>query len=250
MAAPTISAYSNSTATDTGGAGTEVTGSVSWTIGDVVVILGVTEDNGGKILNTPTTGGSGLSFAAISGFPSNVASSCKIYGWSCVASATSSGTMTVTKGAGSGDRDVIAVWVVSGSDGVGNTSVSSATDTSNPYTTSLVRAGNNSAVLLAAGDWNATDDSTTTPSPSAGSTERMGDNAGRIAGIYNPYFANWADEGASGTTSYGITMDVAGGIFTLGAVEVKGTASSLTAAQMIGIFDQQSSGQMVGVQYQ
>jgi hypothetical protein len=234
MSAPTIAAYSNSSATDTGGTFEEVTGSVNWTNGDLVIVLGVIEDNGAKPLNTPTASGTGLTFSAISGFPSNVASACKIYGWQATASATSSGTITCTRGAGSGDRGVIAVWVLSGHNGIGNVAVSSATDTSNPYTVSLTRAGNNSAVLLVAGDWNATSDTTTGPSPATGGSQRLGNNGGLFSTIYNGYVMEWADEGASGTTSYGVSMDVAGGIFTLGAVEVKAAAvsgSTFTPAQ-------------------
>jgi hypothetical protein len=232
MAAPTISAYSNSNATDN--AGNEATGSVSWNSGDLVVVLGVTEDNTAT-LATPATAGSGLSFAALSGFPSNVASSCKIYGWSATASATSSGTITSTNAGAL--RKVIAVWVVSGSDGVGNTAVSSSSDTTDPYTVSLVRAGNNSAVLMAAGDWAPISDTTTDPSPLTGSTQRIGDNDGLVGGIYNAYVADWADEGTAGTTSYGIT-GVTGAKMTLGAVEVKGSAgggASFIAAKNLPI---------------
>jgi hypothetical protein len=231
MAAPTISAYSNSTVNDRPPATTETTGSVSWNNGDLVVVLGVSEDNA-KTFATPTTGGTGLTFSALSGTPSNVASSCKIYGWSATASATSSGTISsVVTGATS---YALFVWVLSGHGGIGNVAVSSATDTTDPYTVSLTRSGSNSAVLMAAGDWNATSAASTTPSPSTGSTERIGDNAGLSATFYNVYAANWADEGAAGTTSYGVTLGAAGGIFTLIAVEVLGTSSGVTMAPSVG----------------
>lgn len=243
MAAPTISAYSNSNFADQT-SGNDVTGSVSWTIGDVVVILGVTEDNTNGLLNTPTAGGTGLSFSAISGFPTNTASNCKVYAWSAVASASSSGAMTATRADTNTACRALAVWVFSGSAGIGNVATQTG-DTTDPYTASLTRAGNNSAVVMIAGDWNAVSDTTTDPSPLTGSTQRVGDNGGFFTGVYNGYAADWSDEGAAGTTSYGIT-GVAAGKFTIGVVEVKGTVASLTAAQMIGIFDQQSAAGVIG----
>jgi hypothetical protein len=223
MAAPTISAFSNSTATDKNNDGaSETTGSVSWNLGDVVVVMGVTDDNF-NTLATPATAGSGLSFAAVSGFPSNVASTCKIYAWSATASATSSGTITSVVGGGVSLARVIMVWVLSGSDGLGNAAVSSGADTTDPYDVSLTRAGDNSAVLMVAGDWSAISDTTTDPSPLSGSTQRLGDNGGLCASQQNAYAADWADAGASGTTSYGVT-GVTGSKMTIGAVEVKGTA--------------------------
>lgn len=219
MAAPTISGYSNSNATDTGA--TEITGSVSWNSGDLVVVLGITEDNA-RTLATPTSTGSGLTFSALTGFPTNIASSCKLYAWSATAAATSSGTISSAGSGGPANGSVIGAFVLAGHGGLGNTAKSAAVDTTDPYTVSLTRSGANSVVLMAAGDWNAVSDVTTDPSPLAGSTQRLGDDGGFRSGEYNAYLASWADEGAAGTTSYGIT-GVAGGQFTIAAIEVLGT---------------------------
>lgn len=224
MAAPTISAYSNSDPTDTGA--TETTGSVSWNSGDLVVVLGITEDNA-RTLTTPTSTGVGLTFSALTGFPTNIGSSCKLYAWSATAAATSSGTISSIGALGPANGSVIGAFVLAGHGGLGNTAKSAAVDTTDPYTVSLPRSGANSVVLMAAGDWNAVSDTTTDPSPLTGSTQRLGDNAGWRSGEYNAYLASWADEGAAGTTSYGIA-GVTGGQFTVAAVEVLGTASTDT----------------------
>lgn len=225
MAAPTLSAFSNSNFTDTPASGSETTGSVSWSSGDIVVVLGVTEDNVATTLGTPTTTGTGLTFAALTGFPTNTASNTKVYGWSATASATSSGTISSTMaGGGATHASGICVWVWSASGGIGNTATAVG-DTTDPYTASLTRAGTNSAVCMIAGDWNAISDAANDPSPLTGSTEKIGDNAGFVSGRYTGYAAHWADEGASGTTSYGVT-GIAGGKITVGAVEVKGSAAA------------------------
>jgi hypothetical protein len=96
-------------------------------------------------------------------------------------------------------------------------------DTTDAYTTSLIRAGNNSAVFCFAADWSAVSDASTDPSPLSGSTQRVGDNGGFFSGQWNAYVATWADEGAAGTTAYGVT-GVAGSKMSIGAVEVKGSA--------------------------
>jgi hypothetical protein len=218
MAAPTLSAYSNSPVS---AQATKTTGSVSWTIGDTVLLLGGLDDNSGTF-SAPSTTGTGLTFAAISGFPTNVASNTKLYAWSATASASSSGTMSSNTDS-SGRGAVLAVLVYSGSDGLGNNAKSAAADTTDPYTVSLTRAGNNSAVAMIASDWNAISDAANDPSPSTGSTERIADNAGFISGLATFYLSTWADEGTAGTTSYGIT-GVAGCKMLIAAIEVKGSA--------------------------
>lgn len=197
------------------GSTTRTTASMSWTIGDWVVVLGMTSDNG-TTLGTPTTTGTGLSFAAIGSTPTNAASSCKGYAWSCQASASSSGTISCTRG-GSVFNAVITAFVYSGSDGIGNVSVSAALGATT--TQSLTRSGANSAVVQIWGDFNAVNDVTVTWTPS-GETQH---HAQRVVGNYTDFSASWGDQSSAGTTSYGFS-GFAGGDMTAITVEILGSS--------------------------
>lgn len=209
MAAPTQVAVSATTIAT----GTRTTGSVSWSSGDIVIVLGITA-NDATTLGTPTTTGTGLTFSALSGTPTSAANSCKGYGWQATASASSSGTISCTQ---SGDGAGIIAWVYSGSDGLGTPVVSTSLGTTT--TQSLTRAQANSAVVDIWGDFNAVNDTTVTWTPT-GQTEHM---ASFLSGQMTGFGASWPDQGATGTTAYGFS-GFAGGDMTAITVEVKGTA--------------------------
>lgn len=215
MPAPTPIAYSESN----WGVGTaKATASFTWQTGDRFVILGFTEDNGGT-LTTPSTTGSGLSFAALAGTPTNIAGTCKAFGWTAAATANGSGTITSTAGGAFGG---IAVWQYRGSDGVATPTLNASTT----KTVSVLRGQNNSAVVFAAGDFSGVAVTGYSYTP-AGATDRHTESFGSIH--YSIYVADWGDQGAAGTTAYGITGTSSTGNHNKIAVEVFGSAAAAAA---------------------
>jgi len=210
MAQPTLSDYQESDYSDT--ATNEVSASITWSAGDVIVVLGMTENNT-RDMGLPTA--TGLTFAAVAGTPTNTANSCKGYAWTATAGSSGSGAVTSVKShpvsAGG-----LSVFVFSGSDGLGGTSISAALGSTT--TQSLTRTGTNSHVVQIWGDWNAVNDTTVTWTPS-GQTQR---EATFVSGAATFFAASWGDQGASGATSYGFS-GFAGGDMTAITLEVLGT---------------------------
>lgn len=214
MAAPTLVDYQQSDWTSKTNT-SEVTPTVTFSAGDVVIVLGATEDNDNGLLNTPT--GTGLTFSAITGTPTNTSGQTKLYAW--IATAASSGSSAVTATRGDGDTLLrgIAVFVFRGSDGLGNTAISASLGATT--TQSLTRSQANSAIVQVWGDWNATNDTTVTWTPS-GETQRIAQYVSSSATLF---VASWGDQGAAGTTSYGFS-GFSGGKMSAITLEVKGTA--------------------------
>ena len=112
---PTFNSVTSTTYTDQT-TSDEVTASVSWTNGDIVVVAGATEDST-VTLGTPTTGGSGLTFSLVNN--QGGASNTNVYIWKATASATSSGTITSAAAGGSKARGITA-YDISGATSIGN----------------------------------------------------------------------------------------------------------------------------------
>lgn len=202
----------------------EAVGAASWVSGDEIIILGGTEDQS-FTMNTPTvTGltGTGLTFSAKTGLPTTTANSCKGYGWRAIATGTGSGTITVPSTAIG--RHVALAWKVDAGTSTGG-SGTPAVATTTAKTVSLTRTGANSAVLTVLFDWSADTDVTVTSSP-AGGTQRLAANI--PPGIYTAFSFDWANEGAAGTTSYGVANASGTGTLTKIAVEIPGTAGGGT----------------------
>lgn len=215
MAAPTLVAYLGSDHTDVNA--NESAGSFTWLSGDIFVVIGITEDNGQTFTGTPA--GTGLTFSAITATsgsnPTATGSSCKGYAWAATASSGNSGNITIS---GTAVGKYIGVWQYRASDGVGAATFTVST----AATANLTRTQANSAVAWASGDWGASTDVTVTPSPATGGTQR---EAFLHSGRYSGYAFDWADEGATGTTAYGIgSWTASGSNVTKVAVEVKGAA--------------------------
>jgi hypothetical protein len=214
MAAPTLADYRESDWTDLSTSGpveNEVSASATWLAGDVIVVLGATEDNG-RTLATPTA--TGLTFSLITS--TNTGSNCKAYLWTATAGSNGSGAITsvlsnALTAAG------ISVFVFRGCSGVGTpqTIIGSAAKT-----ISVTRAQANSLVVCLLADWNATADVAVTATPTG--TVRVATNPTNASF----YVTSFGDQGTTGTTSYGIanhtgTVKMAGI-----ALEVKGSTSS------------------------
>jgi hypothetical protein len=215
---PLMVDFKQSTFTDT--AANEVTGSATWQSGDLIVVIGGTE-NGSQTLGTPTATGLAFSLVTSSGVGSS--SNSTAYLWSATAGSNGSGTITST---GTTAMHGITVFVYRSSLGLGNNNSISA---SSATTISLNHASANSEVLSFLSDWNATNDTVVTPSPSAGGTQRVADT---IQGppLATMFVDEWTDQGSAGTTSYGITNFTGTPKMNGIAVEVKGTAANSAPA--------------------
>ncbi len=213
---PTVSDYQASTWTDNGTT-SEVTGTLTWSSGDLIVVVGVGE-NGGFRLNTPTA--TGLSFSLITSVGSGVGGDGLVYMWSATAGSGGSSAVTATLiDAGAAGRG-IAAFAFTNSGGLGNTATMSA---STAKTFNLVRGTANSAVVNVMTDWNAVADTAVNTSPAGGVVRQASEDPAHAT-----FFANsWSDQGATGTTAYGIT-DHTGTVRMSGiTLEVKGGPATL-----------------------
>lgn len=229
MAEPSVVYSGASTFSDNGNVTNTVAG-VSWATGDIVVVLGANSNNGiAASMATPTvTGlsGTGLTFAAIPGgvVNNNTANDdTQCFSWSATAAGAGSGTISGTASANTAERNGFVVFVCSGSDGLGTPVL---LDGSTAKTISLTRAQANSHVWLIMADWNQVGDVTVTATPTG--TVRL---ASAQAGQADFFVVSFGDQGATGTTAYGIashtgTVDMSGI-----AIEIKGTAGGGAADQ-------------------
>lgn len=230
MAAPTLVDYQQSTFTDRTSA-SEVTASLTWQAGDLIVVVGLTE-NQPRTLGVPTA--SGLTFAPISGGSVDIASACHVYSWSAIAGSNGSGAITSTVDATIAMRGISA-FVYRGHGGIGNVSSSGSSEAVSVR--SLTRSGNNSAMVFALGNWTPDADVTVSPTPSG--TERVAITQATFATMF---VFDYGDQGAAGTANVGITgfngvtnnVMVAIEIKGLGTAAVTGTATaSITEADIV-----------------
>lgn len=209
---PTISAYSETTwnvATSP-----QATGSVSWSAGDEIVVLGLSADAGAPLT---VSGGVALELNDSSA----VASSCWGGVWTGTADSGGSGAFTAAR-TGTSQPFGIAVWVITGSAGFGGRRIGVST----AKTLSFDRVDARSLVLGALGDWSAGVTTSMAWTPTIG-TQR---EAQSVATFYTAYVGDWADQGAAGTTAYGITGTASTGVHTKILVEVLGNPNAVDAA--------------------
>jgi hypothetical protein len=216
---PTVSDFDQSTWTDFSTAN-EVAGSVTWAAGDLVVVLGVTGNND-QGLSTPTV--SGLTFAALSGFPVSPGSgACNLYAWSATAGSGGSGAInSVHSGANTNHGGGIVVFVYASHAGVGAISKSSANESG--IVRSLTRTGANSGVVFILGDFDANADVTVTNDPSSGATQRLASQ--NPSGSQTAFCVNWTDQGAAGTTNYGVAGFTDSNVNVMAAIEILGVST-------------------------
>lgn len=212
MAAPTLSDYRQSTWTDTPFSGTsEATAAITFAAGDLVVVVGCTEDNG-STLATPTA--TGLLFSSVTS--TNTGSNCKAYLWTATAAGSGTSVVSSVLGGGGSPAAGLSAFVFTGSDGIG-TPVTFAG--SSALTQNLTRAQANSHVVLVMGDWAEVGDVTITVTPT-GTSRVAVDVSSRACFYVNSY----GDQGSTGTTAYGISSFTGTPKFAGVLVEVKGTA--------------------------
>jgi len=208
MTAPTLVQYSGTTYNSTG---TKSTATLTWQAGDLIVVIALSEEGGFPVANPTATG---LTFAAGTP-PSSSNSQCYANSWTATAGSGGSAVVTSTGATGS-DHWGMSAWVWRGSSGFGNTATSASTS----ETVSLTRTGTNSVVVGGVADWNATATTGYGWTPTVGNDRTEGKDGTR----YSYYVADWGDQGAAGTTSYGIT-GITGGPYAIVMVEVTGSAA-------------------------
>lgn len=223
MAAPTVVDFQSSSFTDQS-SGSEVTPTVTWQAGDLILVIGMTADDIAT-LNTPTA--TGLTFSAVSGAALGIDASCRLYAWQATAAANGSSAITATSD-GTTDVRGIAAFVYRGHNGLGNVSRSNAAESVSVR--SLTRAGDDSAMVFALGDWTANTDVTVSATPSG--TQRVAANPTSAATFF---VFNYGGQGAAGTANVGITgfSGVTNNVML--AIEVKGTSAALTGTMTAGI---------------
>lgn len=197
MSAPPLSDFQTSNVTDVVDAD-EITASLTWPAGAFIVLLGLTADNDGLTLNLPTVL-SGLTFTLITSTATPLNG--KVYLWTATAAGSGSGVITSHESDGVAGMRALIAFAFTGSDGLGATALMASTSTTNA-TQALTRSGNNSAVIAAMVDWNAINDVGVATNPAGGTVRVIGRDA--VGAQSTMYVGSWPDEGAAGTTSYGI----------------------------------------------
>jgi hypothetical protein len=224
MATPPTFVAEYETAWSAVGAGAK-TSSVTVSTGDVLVICGITESNT-YTLATPT--GGGLTYTLQQ---SVVASNyCSCYVWTAVSGSSQTFTLSVTMSGGTGYWGFNALRF-SGSDGVG-VSAKTNVDGAAP-SLALVTGEDNSAIVVANGDWNAADGASRTWRTINGITPTSGNGLentyARDASRATFYVGRWNDAGTAGSKTTGLSAP-AGQRYSIIAVEVEGTAGGGTDA--------------------
>jgi hypothetical protein len=219
VAAPTLLDYAESTWSGTSNTD-EVTDDLDWSAsGDLIIVLGCTEDNA-RAFNTATA--TGLTFAAMSGTPTNTGSSCKAYAWTATASGNGNSTVTGPIADGVTAARGISAWAWTGSGGFGTAVVNVGTGA-----TVSVTVEADSSVVMVLGDWNATSDVTVTTTP-AGGTQREA-----VATSGATFLVIQWDNQTAGTRSYGVTGWTGTGTISKIAVEVKGIAAAAASLPVV-----------------
>jgi len=202
----------------------ETTASLTWSAGDLVIVVGATEDST-VTLSTPTA--TGLTFTLVTSYTGG---GCNVYIWKATAASSGSGAISSTY---TNSRAVgLRAYAISGHNGTGATGAGRAA--AGVLTRSLTRTGANSGVVGVLGEFNATNDTAVTASPATNGTV---DDAAFTSGAATLYSARWTDQGTAGATSYGIGSFSGTADMSIAVVEILAAAggTSDTAPQGIGI---------------
>lgn len=167
----------------------DVTG-VAWSAGDLIVALGVTEDNA-RTLATPTN--ANLTFTQ-QVTPGNTGNECKTYCWTATAGSSQTGQTIAATPSSSFAEAGLAVWVWTG----GPTGTTGGVTNYTESALSMTVAADD-GVCFALGDWNATTPTKTPATGSGTATERVDTGNGTNYGIWA---AEWVGT-AAGTFSFG-----------------------------------------------
>jgi hypothetical protein len=207
-------------------ASSETTASLTWQTGDILVLL--VNGSGAATGNTfqaPTNTGSGITWTQKQLHVA--ASDTEIGAWTSVATANSSGTVTITMNTTGNDAVQIGVFQWRAPSGytiaVGNTALATG-KTTTQHVVGLLVSSADSAICWAASDWSAPATlETPTPTPTTHSTSSPGPSALPYAlnsnGNNTGYLDVLDDQVTTGTVNYG-TTGTTGGPVAIVAVEV------------------------------
>lgn len=205
---------------------TKTTPSFSVTAGDVLVVLGITEDNP-VTLGTPT--GGSLTWTQQENASATSQSRSAI--WTAIASATTSITVAVTCGGTTGPSIVWGFVVHQ----YRNAAVGAHTNVLGAAgiapSLALITTAANSAISYISSDWSASDGTTRTwrainaITPTSGNgleTDYYRDPSGVSTTLYGAY---WSDTGAAGSKTTGLTAPATQKP-TIAVIEIKSSAAS------------------------
>lgn len=178
---------------------TETIPSISWETGDLILVFAISSDIFYNSFFTPTV--SGLTFEIEA--TQFVSGDCPLQAWSAIAAGNGSGSISVARNSAINARAGAVAIVFRNHGGLGNISSNAG---SASLTQLFSRSSDNSAVIAAFGDWNAVNDTIVSASPSDGTVDMA-----EYATNYSFFLCHWLNQGASGSTQYGIA-DHAGGV--------------------------------------
>ncbi len=143
----------------------------------------------------------------------------------------SAGGSAVVSSTGSSSQWGMAVWVIRGATGLGNVSETDPTSVDTASAISLTRSGSHSLVLGIFADFLAASPTGYSFTPALGSA---GDDREHllIPGQFTVYVADWADQGNTGTASYGVS-GISNGAMTKIALEITAAAGASTVGDAI-----------------
>jgi len=220
VAEPTLVQVAKSTFSDSG-LTDETSASITWQTGDRILVFGSISNNEvANQLGLPAR--AGLTFSLLTSVNNNAAADdIQVYLWTATAAGAGSGTVvSVTSpfGGNAALRSGLVVYVYRGSDGIG-TPVTM--DGSTAKTISVTRAEANSHVAMMMADWANVGDVTVTATPTG-----TVDHASSEAGQADFFAVSFGDQGAAGTTAYGITNHTGTVDMSGIAVEILGSAAA------------------------
>lgn len=196
----------------------KTTASFSVEDGDILVCFAIVEGNG-MTFSTPTNTGTAFTWTLQQEV--SVSDYTRVAIWTAPVTATQSNTVSVARGSGDvGNFYGVNVLTFRASDGIGasaKTNVSSGAPTLNLTTTQA-----NSAIVVANGDWNASDGTSRTWRANAGTLTEQ--TYFRDSSRYTVYGGYHADAGAVGTYAVGLSAPT-GQKYSIVAVEITGTAA-------------------------
>jgi hypothetical protein len=212
MIAPTLVSYAETASWVT--AGTSKTATISWSPGDYLAYIALSE--GPDTLAVPT--GTGLTFVSRR---SNVAAgSCAAQLAVCQPQTSGSSVLVTGTNSSATSHWGFGVWVFRSSLG-GGASIEQHTAT---QTVALTPSTANCAVIWGVGDFSAGAPATLTPTPS--NTREATQSAGR----YTAYAADLTDQTSGGSTSYGLS-GAGSGPFTIVVLEIMSTPEGRTGGR-------------------
>lgn len=233
MAAPTLVAFSFVNTANATGVNITIPDTLTWQTNDVVVALCGDEGGSTVTANAISTTGSGLTFTRNQNLFAN-GTFCSAAVFTAVATAGSSGTVSFqeTYGGGATTNKFLGVYIFRGSNGVGNSTITSTPGTT--ATISLTPTAADGSIAWAVFDFSAAAAAGDTPTATSHGTSTPGPKASPqntlVGTAYTYYCADLDDQTSAGAVSYGTTAS--GGKYTIVAIEVKAGTGAATSSPL------------------